>query len=191
LKAAGYVALVGVCAFLYVVFAATSKPDMGGYTRFAEGPMAALSVLDDPPPQPTQTFQGPDGQAMSLAALRGDILVVNYWATFCAPCRVEMPTLAALQRRFEGRIKVVPISIDETAAAPRAAAMLAELSGGALAFHLDISRGVYLDSRSGYLPLTVIYDRQGVEIARLVGDADWSSDQANALIAAILADHPG
>lgn len=190
LKAAGYVALLGMAAFLYVVFAASSKPPAQGYGRFAEGSLQRLRVLEDVPPQPSGAFAGPDGTTLTLAAFRGQVTVVNYWATFCAPCVVEMPTLAALQAHFGDRLQVVAISIDEGAAAARAEAMLAELTEGLLPFHLDISRGVYLNSGSGVLPLTVVYDRAGHEVARLEGDADWSSPEAIAFFEAVLADQP-
>ncbi len=191
LKAAGYLALLGIVAFLYVVFAATSKPQAQGYARFADGALARLRVIDEPPQQPGGNFAGPDGASMTLAAFHGEVTVVNYWATFCAPCLLEMPTLAALQGHFGDRLRVTPISIDEGAAAERARAQLAQLSGGHLSFYLDITRGVYLNSRSGVLPLTIIYDRTGAEIARLEGDADWASPEAIAFFEAVLADQPG
>jgi thiol-disulfide isomerase/thioredoxin len=190
LSAAGWLALLGAAAFLYVVFAATSKPPAQGYERFAEGPLSRLEVLDDPPPQPPHPFTGPDGRSTSLPQMRGEILIVNYWATFCAPCRVEMPTLAALQERFGDQVRVAAISIDEGTEADEARAMLAALTDGRLAFHHDISRWTHLDSRSGWLPLTIIYDRDGAELARLAGDADWSSPEAERLIRAVVADHP-
>lgn len=189
-KAAGWLALLGAGAFLYVVFTATSKPPAQGYERYAEGALERLEVLSDPPPQPPHPFTGPNGETTSLPDMRGDIVLVNYWATFCAPCRVEMPTLGALQQRFGDQIQVTAISIDEGTEADEARAMLQELTGGRLAFYHDISRWTHLDSRSGWLPLTVIYDRNGSEIARLAGDADWSSPEAARLIQAVVADHP-
>jgi thiol-disulfide isomerase/thioredoxin len=191
LKAAGYVALLGVAAFLYVVFAATSKPPAQGFGRFAEGSLSRLQVSEDVRPQPGDAFTGPDGERMTLASFHGDVVVVNYWATFCAPCIAEMPTLARLQGHFGNRLRVIPISIDEGAAAQRARSQLADLTDGQLPFYLDITRGVFLNSGSGFLPLTVVYDRSGQEVARLEGDADWSSPQAIALLEAVLADQPG
>jgi hypothetical protein len=70
-----------------VLFAATSKPEQtSGLMRFARGDMAALTVLDAPPPMSTRTLRDATGAETSLAAFEGDVLVVNLWATGCAPC---------------------------------------------------------------------------------------------------------
>jgi thiol-disulfide isomerase/thioredoxin len=120
--------------------------------------------------------------------MAGEPLVVNIWATWCAPCVEEMPTLAALQQRFEGRVRVVTVSVDGEANLDRAQSQLAELGGGALPFYVDITRGVLWDVDARGLPVTIIYDRQGSEVARLAGGADWSSDEAAALIEAVLSE---
>ena len=96
---------LGALALLYVVFAASSKPaQSAGYTRFAQGEMAALTVMADAPPMPVEALRDASGAETNLAAFKGDVLVVNLWATWCAPCVAEMPTLGALQRRFEGAL---------------------------------------------------------------------------------------
>lgn len=179
----------GVIAVLYVLFAASSKPDAAnGATRFATGELRALTVLEAPPPMPTRAIRGPDGAETTIAAMAGEPLVVNIWATWCAPCVEEMPTLAALQQRFEGRVRVVTVSVDGEANLDRAQSQLAELGGGALPFYVDITRGVLWDVDARGLPVTIIYDRQGSEVARLAGGADWSSDEAAALIEAVLSE---
>lgn len=177
----------GLLAFLYVLFFAASKPDEhAGLMRFAEGEMSALLIMEDAPPIPTRPLQGPEGET-NLAAFEGEVLVVNLWATWCAPCVEEMPTLAALQRAFEGRLRVIPISVDSEGDLDRAREKLAELSGGDLLFYGDVTRGVLFDVRATGMPVTIIYDRSGVELARLSGGADWSSPQALGLMEAVLA----
>jgi thiol-disulfide isomerase/thioredoxin len=177
----------GVIAFLYVLFFAASKPDEHvGLMRFAQGEMRALRIMEEAPPMPTRSLQGPEGDT-SLAAFEGEILVVNLWATWCAPCVEEMPTLAALQQSFEGRIRVIPISVDSEADLERARRKLEDLSGGGLPFYSDITRGVLFDLHATGMPVTVIYDRNGVEMARLSGGADWSSLEARALMEGVLA----
>jgi hypothetical protein len=99
----------------------------------------------------------------------------------------EMPTLAALQRRYEGRLSVVPVSVDSESQRERAQRELARLSDGSLPFLIDISRGVLFDVAAPGMPVTIIYDRNGREVARLAGGADWSSDEAAALLDAVLA----
>jgi thiol-disulfide isomerase/thioredoxin len=178
----------GGLAVLYVLFAASSKPEQaGGYTRFAQGEMQRLQVLEDAPPMPTRALRDAAGAETSLSAYAGDVLVVNLWATWCAPCMDEMPTLGALQRRFEGRLKVIPISVDSEPDLGRAQRELADLSDGSLPFLSDMSRGVLFDVRAPGLPVTIIYSRDGRELARLAGGADWSSDEADALMEAALA----
>lgn len=179
---------LGVVAVLYVLFAASSKPEQGqGVMRFARGEMQRLMVLPDSPPLPQRVLRDAAGAETSLTAFSGEVMVVNLWATWCAPCMEEMPTLGELQRRFEGRVRVVPVSVDSEADREKAQAELARLSGGALPFVIDISRGVLFDAQAAGMPTTIIYDRDGREVARLAGGADWASDDALALIEAVLA----
>jgi len=178
----------GLLAFLYAVFAASSKPESAsGLTRFARGELAALAVLDAPPPMPLRALQDANGAETNLAAYQGEVMVLNLWATWCAPCVEEMPTLGALQRRYQGRVNVIPISVDGDGQRARAQTQLAALSEGSLPFLIDITRGVLFDVAAPGMPVTIIYDRQGREIARLAGGADWAGEDAFALIDAVLA----
>lgn len=157
-------------------------------TRFAHGELAQLVVVPEPPAMPLRPIQDAAGAETSLAAFEGEVVVLNVWFTGCAPCIHEMPSLAALQRRYEGRINVVPISIDGEAKRAEAVAMLARLSENTLPFYIDISRGVAFDVGTPGFPVTIIYNRRGEEVARLAGGADWASEDAFALIDAVLAE---
>jgi thiol-disulfide isomerase/thioredoxin len=180
--------VLGAVAVLYVLFAASSKPDQGGsLTRFARGEMAALTVLPEPPPMPTRTIQDASGADTTLQALRGEVLVVNIWATWCPPCVEEMPTLAALETHFDGRLRVIAVSVDSEGKRAEAQAQLAQLSDNVLPFYIDITRGVMFDARAAGMPTTIIYDREGNEVARLAGGADWASEDAIALLESVLA----
>ncbi len=175
----------GTLAVLYVLFAAASKPEPStGLARFAMGEMARLEVLEAPPPLPTRALRDAGGAETSLAAYAGQPLVVNLWATWCAPCMEEMPTLAELQRRLEGRVRVVPVSVDSEGDRAKAERELARLSGGSLPFLIDVSRGILFDAQATGMPVTILYDAEGREIARLAGGADWASDEAIALMRA-------
>lgn len=177
----------GAIAVLYVLFVASSKPETSsGLVRFARGEMHALQVLSEAPPLPERTLTDTAGAETSLAAHRGDVLVVNLWATWCAPCMQEMPTLGALQRRFEGRLRVLPVSVDGLGDREKAISELARLSGGSLPFLQDMTRGVLFDVRAPGLPVTIIYGRDGRELARLAGGADWSGPEAEALMEEVL-----
>jgi thiol-disulfide isomerase/thioredoxin len=179
----------GAIAVLYVLFAAASKPETAsGLSRFATGEMTRLTVMEAAPPLPTRTLIDAAGAETSLSAFEGKLLVVNLWATWCAPCVEEMPTLGALQRRFGDRIQVIPVSVDSEAERANAQRQLAELSDGTLPFYIDISRGVLFDAQAPGMPVTIIYDARGAEVARLAGGADWGSDDAARLIEAVLAE---
>ncbi len=181
---------LGTVAVLYVLFAGASKPEpTSGLSRFATGELAHLTVLEAPPPLPTRTIQDANGAATTLSANTGEVLVVNLWATWCAPCMEEMPTLGALQRRFEGRIRVIPVSADSEAKRAEAQSELARLTNGTLPFYIDITRGVLFDAQAPGMPVTIIYDRSGHEVARLAGGADWGGEDAAHLIDAVLADN--
>jgi thiol-disulfide isomerase/thioredoxin len=179
----------GAIAVLYVLFAAASKPDSdAGLSRFAQGEMERLYVMEAPPPLPTRTLTDAAGGEATLAAYQGEVLVLNLWATWCAPCVEEMPSLAALQQRFAGRIRVVPVSVDSEGDRAKAIQELARLSGGSLPFLQDMTRGVLFDLQAAGMPVTIIYDRQGQELARLAGGADWAGEDAARLIEAVLAE---
>jgi thiol-disulfide isomerase/thioredoxin len=179
----------GTLVLLYVVFAASSKPEPStGLARFATGEMRQLAVLEAPPIMSTRTIRDAAGAETTLPTVAGgQVTVLNLWATWCAPCMHEMPTLGELQRRYEGRIRVIPVSVDSEGQRERAQRELARLSDGSLPFFIDITRGVLFDAQAPGMPVTIIYDRQGREVARLAGGADWSSDEAAALIDAVLA----
>jgi thiol-disulfide isomerase/thioredoxin len=189
LKAAGWLALVGLLAAVYVLFTAVSKPADSGLKAYAVGAMKKLEVARDPPPQPLDRFTDESGASRSLADFRGKVVLVNLWATWCAPCVEEMPTLAALQASTSpDAFHVVAISIDRPDVRARAQAELAKLSGGKLAFYHDPSAAIAYKVKVAYgVPISVLYDRGGREIARYSGAADWASPEARALVDAAIA----
>lgn len=179
----------GAIALVYVLFAASSKPETQlGLRRFAEGEMTRLYVMEAPPPMPTRTLRDAAGNETTLAAYQGEVMVLNLWATWCAPCMEEMPSLAQLQYNFEGRIRVIPISVDSEGDREKAISELRRLSGGALPFLQDMTRGVLFDAQAAGMPVTIIYDAQGQEVARLAGGADWGGADASRVIEAVLAE---
>jgi len=187
LMAAGWLALIGLVAAVYVLFSALSKPADDGYRRFATGAMASLELARDPPAQPLNRFTNADGAELSLSDFRGKVMLVNLWASWCAPCIEEMPTLGALQAAYDGKgLSVVAISIDRADVKPRAMRDLAELSGGKLAFYQDPSAAIAYESKARGMPTSILYARDGREIARLSGAANWASPEARALIDAAL-----
>ena len=182
------VAAVVVVAALYAGYAVIFKPHGGDLKSLATGPMAKLTIDAKPASQPIQA-QGPDGQAMTLADLRGQVVVVNLWATWCAPCVKEMPTLAQLQSRYAGKpVKVLPISLDKgDADIAKAKAFIGDKPPLAF-YHGDYALAFAVTPASEGLPTTLIFDRAGRERARLEGGADWSTPEAGRIIDALLAE---
>ena len=187
-KGQGRKAILAIAAVLYVMVSGCSKsPDL---KSLATGPMAKLVVAPaQPGAQPAAPFTGPDGKTLHLADLKGQVVVVNYWATWCGPCKEEMPSLAVLQKNLTGKpFKVVPISVDRLEDGPAAKDFLK--THGGLGFYNDPSYALVfgMTPRADGIPTTVIYDKQGRERARLSGGADWSSDQAKKVMDTVLAE---
>ena len=115
--------------------------------------------------------------------------VVNLWATWCAPCKIEMPTLAALAEHYKGRddVAVVTISMDVDKAVPEARAFIAEHPP--LAYYADPKFQLPFEfPGKGAMPQTILLDRRGQVRAVLTGEADWASAEAKALVEALLAE---
>jgi thiol-disulfide isomerase/thioredoxin len=156
----------------------------------AKGELAALGVLAEPKPAPAIAFNGPDGAPIELSALNGKVRLVNLWATWCIPCRQEMPALDRLQAELGGAdFEVVAVNVD-TRNLERPKAWLQENGVTRLAYYADPSaKAMQLLQRSGELvglPTTLLVDAQGCEIGVLKGPAEWASAEAKALIAAAL-----
>jgi thiol-disulfide isomerase/thioredoxin len=180
-------ATVVVAAVLYVIVAHGFKPADGNLKDLATGAMAKLQVPDAPRGEPDASFSGPSSQILHLADFKGQVLVVNFWATWCAPCVQEMPTLAKLQSAFAGQpVRVMAISLDRSEDTAFAQRFI--LKHAPLAFYQDPKYALLfsLDPRPAGVPVTVIFDRNGHERARLEGAADWSSPQAKAVLNSVL-----
>jgi thiol-disulfide isomerase/thioredoxin len=180
-------AAIVIVAALYAGYAVVFKPHGGDLKSLATGPMAKLVVDANPASQPIQA-QGPDGKNISLADLKGDVVVVNLWATWCAPCVKEMPTLAQLQSRYAGKpVKVLPISLDKGPDdIAKAKAFISDKAPLGF-YHGDYAMAFAITPAAEGLPTTLIFDRSGRERARLEGGADWSTPEASRVIDALLA----
>jgi thiol-disulfide isomerase/thioredoxin len=179
-------ALIGLAVLVYVVFLVVSKPGPSDLKSLAGPGLEKLEVLAKPPAQPTTRFVDAAGATHTLADWRGKVVLVNLWATWCAPCVKEMPTLAALSERVKrDGVAVVAISMDKEDRA-FAARRLAQLSSGKLAFYNEPSYAIAFDAQAPGFPTTIIYSRDGHELARVSGEADWSKPQARRLVEAAL-----
>jgi thiol-disulfide isomerase/thioredoxin len=154
---------------------------------FAHGEVAALTPVEEPLRVPELTFQNNEGKAIKLADFRGRVVLLNLWATWCVPCRKEMPALDALEAKLGGQsFSVVAINLDTgDSAKPRK--FLNDIGIKHLAFYQDPSTNVFQDlKRYGRaivgLPVTLLVDRDGCELGTLRGPAEWASEDALALL---------
>ena len=134
-------------------------------------------------------FKNADGGDVRLADFAGKVTVVNLWATWCAPCKIEMPTLAALADHYKARedFVVVTVSMDVEKTAGEARAFIAE--NAPLEFYIDPKFQLAFEfPGKGAMPQTILLDRQGRVRAVLTGEADWASAEAKALVDHLLAE---
>ncbi|MFD2230236.1 TlpA disulfide reductase family protein [Alkalimarinus sediminis] len=142
--------------------------------------------------KPEQIVQAPDfalttldQKAISLSDYKGKVVVLNFWATYCIPCRIEMPSLEKLsQKHQDNDVAVVAISLDEGK----------EKAIQSLVKKMDLTFPIAMKGQSAgddyqvsVLPVTYIIGKQGELLARVVGDRDWASEEADQLVEAVLA----
>jgi thiol-disulfide isomerase/thioredoxin len=168
---------------------AASKAVAAKLAPLAKGDIAALAVDATPRPAPTLSFDAPDGKKASLADFKGRALLVNLWATWCVPCRAEMPALDRLQAKAGGAdFEVVAINVD-TARRERAPAFLDGIGVKSLTRYSDSSADAFealrLAGKALGLPTSLLIDKQGCEIGVVAGPADWDKPDAVAAIAAL------
>jgi thiol-disulfide isomerase/thioredoxin len=151
---------------------------------------AAVNVAKSPLRIPDLAFQDSAGKPLTLANWHGRTVLLNLWATWCVPCRKEMPALDTLEQRLGGpRFEVVTVNID-TRDADKPKAWLNEIGVQKLVYFADPTARVFQDlkaiGRAFGMPTTLLIDPQGCEIAAIAGPAEWASDDAIKLIQAAL-----
>ena len=157
----------------------------------AHGEVAALTMATAPLKLPDLTFDDADGKPKKLSDWRGHTVLVNLWATWCVPCRREMPALDRLQGKLGGKdFQVVAINID-TRDPEKPKNFLKEAKLTNLGYFSDEKAKVFQDlkaiGRALGMPTSVLVDAKGCEIATIAGPAEWDSDDALKLIQAATA----
>jgi thiol-disulfide isomerase/thioredoxin len=157
----------------------------------ARGEVAAFRTTDQPDLVRDLAFDAPDGSATSLKAFAGKTVLLNLWATWCVPCRAEMPALDRLEGALgSDRFAVVAVNVD-LRAPERARVFLDEIGVSKLAFYADPSFEIVKDLKKRGLalglPTTILVDGKGCRIGGVEGPAAWDSEDAKALIAAATA----
>ena len=182
-------------ALLYAALTAFANPapaadltaeDRAAIEALREGEMRKLTIHAAPVAASDLPFTAADGSETTLAASNGQVRLVNFWATWCAPCREEMPALAALEAARGGPdFAVLPIATGRNA--PEAIARFMTEAEVSLATALDPKGRLAAAMQVPGLPVTIVLDRDGREIARMMGGADWSSPSALAIVDALVA----
>ena len=201
LYAIGAVAVVAVLAGVYGIghlrgnpADAACQPAVNAaakLTPLVHGEVAALTVAQKPFQVPDVTFKDGSGHDRKLDDWRGRTVLLNLWATWCVPCRKEMPALDALQGDLGGpNFEVVAVNIDQRDPA-KPLKFLKDVGITHLAYYSDDSAHVFEDLKSAGkafgMPTTLIVDRAGCEIGNMAGPAEWSSDDGVKLVSAAVA----
>ncbi len=158
----------------------TSTPEVGERTPTESS--RSFVIHEAPRPLSEVKFDGGDGQQLTLADFRGRTVLLNIWATWCVPCREEMPTLDALEAQLGGPgFEVVPLSVDR--AGPEVVRKFyAEIGVRHLGLYIDSSMRATFDLQAPGLPTTLLIDAEGRELGRLVGSAEWDAPEMIAFL---------
>lgn len=152
----------------------------------ANAPSKELSGTIDRSKQGSQlpdfTFKDPAGKTLTLASLKGKPLLINLWATWCAPCVAELPTLDKLAADRAGDLKVLTISQD-LGQPQRVGEFLAQRGVKNLEPWLDPDNALAMHYEVQTLPTTIYYDAEGREVWRFVGGHDWSGAETAKMLA--------
>jgi thiol-disulfide isomerase/thioredoxin len=171
-------------------------PGGPGVNHLSIGQMAAFVFKKAPELLPEIRFLDGSGAQRSLKEWHGKVVLLNLWATWCAPCRKEMPALERLQAALgSDQFEVVALSVDR-AGLDGAKKFLDQINVRSLKLYADPAARIGSQLKIAGLPATLLLDREGREIGRLTGPAEWDSAEAKRLILAALAqgaapdDHP-
>ncbi|MER9656923.1 TlpA family protein disulfide reductase [Mesorhizobium sp. M0152] len=156
----------------------------------ATGEVAALLPADPPQSMKALAFNGPDGKPMTIADQAGKTVLLNLWATWCAPCRAEMPALDALQREKGSDVfQVVAVNVD-AGDDVKPKKFLKDTGVATLGYYRDSTMALFNDLKTRGLalglPVTMLIDGEGCLIAHMNGPAEWSGPDAKRLVEAAL-----
>jgi thiol-disulfide isomerase/thioredoxin len=170
---------------VYTAFLLGANAALADVAALRDGDMKKLAFHEAPVALPEVGLVDAEDAPRSLAEFRGKWVVLNFWATWCAPCRHEMPSLDRLQAAMP-EIAVVPVATGRNSVTG-IERFFSEESIQNIPILRDptseLARGMHVLG----LPVTVILNPEGQEIARLIGDAEWDSDSAKAILAALVA----
>ncbi len=166
----------------FLAFANAGHAGVVDWQAARDAGMPKLAEAAKPEPAPLIPFLDEAGAERTLADWKGKVLLVNFWATWCAPCREEMPSLEALQAELGGEDFAVLTIASGRNPPPAIDKFFAEIGVETLPKLRDERMALARAMGVMGLPVTVLIDREGNEVARLIGDADWASEPAKAVV---------
>ena len=182
IAAAASAAIVLLVALQYAPALTSARQPAEATTPSPASGLPELSLFDQPRKVPEIRFSDAENRALTLADFRGKVVLLNIWATWCVPCRGEMPALDRLQAKLGGNAFVVlPLSIDRTGL-PAVKRFYSALGLRKLGIYLDPSAAASRALDIPGVPTTLLIDRTGREAARKMGPAEWDAPETVALI---------
>jgi thiol-disulfide isomerase/thioredoxin len=162
------------------------RPTLGQTSKLNKGHMAAFVYKPEPAPIPEFKFVDGENKPLAFKDFTGKVVLLNLWATWCAPCRKEMPDLDRLQAELgSDKFEVVAISVDRSGV-NGARKFLDQIGTKRLALYADPSARLASELKVIGLPATLLIDAEGREVGRLLGPAEWASDDAKALVKSVI-----
>ncbi len=193
------IALLAIAAGAYGIYGFRGEPrkaevvaavaPTGGFSKaLATGALAGFIIHPARKDIPAFSFANDKGETLDLSKWKGRVVLLNLWATWCAPCRKEMPDLAKLQTALGGPdFEVVALSLDRKGL-PASQAFLKEAGVSNLGAYVEPEGKPLAALQALGMPATILIDRQGKEAGRILGPAEWASPEALAMIKALLAE---
>lgn len=176
-------------AVLYVIGPGGGNGEPQQASPSPGGDMVKFVANDPRPTVPDVSFQDANGQKIDLNAYRDKVVLINFWATWCAPCVKELPSLARLDKAIDrDDFAVLAVNLDRNQV--KAKEWFAVQKIPELAFYADPSLKMQQAFEANALPTTVLIDRVGGEIGRLLGEAEWDAQDAREMIEELLAQTP-
>ncbi|MEQ1611281.1 MAG: TlpA disulfide reductase family protein [Hyphomicrobiaceae bacterium] len=165
---------------------AQASPPAGGINSLSQGEMIKFVFKKEPEPISEVTFVDGAGAAKTLKDFTGKVVLLNLWATWCLPCRKEMPALDRLQAALgSDKFEVVALSLDR-AGVEASRKFLESIKIANLKLYVDPTAKMNGPLKIFGMPTTILIDAQGREVGRLLGEAEWDSEDAKKLIRATL-----
>jgi thiol-disulfide isomerase/thioredoxin len=168
---------------------ATPAGETAGFSKaLATGPMAGVVVHAQRKALGAFTFKDATAKDVDLSAWKGRVVLLNLWATWCTPCRKEMPDIAKLQKQLgSADFEVVALSVDRKGL-EASQAFLKDIGADSLRAYTDQESTSLAAIQALGLPASILIDRKGMEAARILGPAEWASPEAQAMVKALIAE---